>query len=124
MDTANTLGNEGKEIRPVGHEQGTTAYAVEPSVVADEKTACDLAADELINTVKKYLKDIRREYVELSKARTPDAQAFDGHWDMIVTEIISALHVAGYEPDFDYISAEYKSPEFVEEYEKLLEEDA
>jgi hypothetical protein len=124
MNTQTSLRNEGKEFRPVGHEQGTTAYAVEPSVVADEKTACEIAADELINTIKKYLKRIRQEYLELAKARTPDAQAFDGHWDMIVTEIISALHVVGYEPDFDYISAEYKNPELKEIYEKLLEEGA
>jgi hypothetical protein len=111
-----------KEFRPVGHEWGTTAYAVEPSVVvANEKTICEIAGDELINTVKKYLKDIRREYVDLSKSRTPDAQAFDGFWDMVITEILAALNTAGYEPDFDYISAEYKNPELAEEYEKLLE---
>jgi hypothetical protein len=124
MNTQNSPQNEGKEIRPVGHEQGTTAYAVEPSVVADEKTVCEIAADELINTVKKYLKEIRREYDELAKARTPDAQAFDGFWDMVLTDIFAALNVAGYEPDFEYISAEFRNPELTDEYKKLLEGDA
>jgi hypothetical protein len=109
------------EFRPVGHERGTTAYAVEPSVVADEKTACEIAADELIKTMKKYVKQIRQEYLELSKSRTPDPQEFDRFWDMIITEILAALNTAGYEPDFDYISAEYKNPELAEEYEKLVE---
>jgi hypothetical protein len=124
MNTTNNSPKMGNEFRPVGHEQGTTAYAVEPSVVADEKTACEIAADELIKTMKKYVKQIRQEYLELSKSRTPDPQAFDGFWDMIITEILAALNTAGYEPDFDYISAEYTNPELKEIYEKLLEEGA
>jgi hypothetical protein len=124
MNTQNSPQIEGKEFRPVGHEQGTTAYAVEPSVVADEKTACDLAANELIQTIKKYIRDIRREYDELAKAKTPDPQQFDGFWDMTITELLAALNAAGYEPDFDYISAEYKNPELTDEYKKLLEGDA
>jgi hypothetical protein len=124
MNPTNTPENEGKEFRPVGHEQGTTAHAVEPSVVADEKTPCEIAADELINTVKKFLKEIRREYIELSKSRTPGPQALDGFWDMILTDIVAALNTAGYEPDFEYISAEFRNPELTDEYKKLLEEDA
>jgi hypothetical protein len=40
---------------------------------------------------------------------------------MVLTELLAALNSTGYEPDFDYISAEYTNPELKETYEKLLE---
>jgi hypothetical protein len=73
----------------------------------------------------KQLKNILEIFAEnttnLPKRERQTRRQFDGFWDMTITELLAALNAAGYEPDFDYISAEYKNPELTDEYKKLLE---